>query len=182
MSKTSLHNPKPINHYSVLGLPLPLRDHGKQLTKEVLRTAYHRALLLHHPDKKSKPYILDTNSRSGCPENQTRFTVDQIVTAYETLANPALRALYNETILRQSLLQNSDEHKKSKAGASSETLDLEDLDYKETLQLWTKPCRCGGVYELKEIQLDAAASDKETLVGCTGCSLSIRVVFEVAEE
>ena len=51
---------------------------------------------------------------------------------------------------------------------------------------WTRACRCGADkgFRIRETELEDAAArgDTEVLVGCEGCSLWVRVGFEVEEE
>jgi diphthamide biosynthesis protein 4 len=50
---------------------------------------------------------------------------------------------------------------------------------------WRRKCRCGadGGFRIQEVELEDAAGrgEKEVLVGCVGCSLWVRVGFDVEE-
>lgn len=157
------------DYYTILGLPIPQNLQDSIITPEALKSAYRKALLQHHPDRKSEE------------EKANLFTVDQVIEAYDTLSNPGSRHRYYE-ILSQ---------RRSKSGLAKgversavETVDLEDLQYQDSPQgeIWEKPCRCGSTYQVSEKQLEEAASDGEIVVGCRGCSLAIKVVFGAVEE
>lgn len=157
------------DYYTILGLPVPPGIQDTTSTPETLKTAYRRALLRHHPDRKPA-------------ERPTRaFTIDQITEAYNTLANPSSRLKYNEVLSKQ--IYGSGLPKGAERSAV-ETFDLEDLEFHESGKgsTWEKSCRCGSTYQVNERQLEAAASDAEIVVGCRGCSLSIRVTFDAVEE
>lgn len=157
------------DYYTILNLPIPFSLQNTTTNSETLKTAYRKALLQHHPDRKPKE------------QTATTFTVDQILQAYETLANPATRLKYDETFLKQRNVQGL---AKDVERSAVETLDLEDLQYQETSTggVWDKSCRCGSTYQVNEKQLEEVASDGEIVVGCRGCSLSIKVTFDAVEE
>lgn len=154
--------------YTILGLPIT-HAQDTTLAPETLKIAYRKALLQHHPDRKSAQQPANT------------FTVDQIIEAYETLTNPATRLKYHEALSKQS--SNSGLAKSTERSAV-ETFDLEDLEFQESAQgaLWEKSCRCGSTYQVNEKQLEEAASDGEIVVGCRGCSLHIKITFDTVEE
>lgn len=157
------------DYYTILGLPIP-QNSQDTVTSKTLKSAYRKALLQNHPDRAPS-------------EQPTRvFTVDQIIKAYETLANSTSRFEYHGVLLTQS--KTASGLSKGVERSAVETVDLEDLQYQETSQgggLWEKSCRCGSKYEVNEKQLEEAASDGEIVVGCRGCSLAIKVTFAVEE-
>ncbi|KAJ9653100.1 Diphthamide biosynthesis protein 4 [Neophaeococcomyces mojaviensis] len=178
MSTSSTACYEQVDHYTVLGLQPPRRAGDGQITNEALKAAHRRALLLHHPDKVSGQRVPDVTSRVA--QTETRFTVDQIVKAYETLANPISKAKYNETLLKRGRTKASSNGTKASSGL--DTFDLEDLEYSDSLDSWMKTCRCGGTYQVNGSQLEDAGPDGEIIVGCNGCSLCINVVFDILEE
>ncbi|KAK4555510.1 Diphthamide biosynthesis protein 3 [Recurvomyces mirabilis] len=55
-------------------------------------------------------------------------------------------------------------------------IEIEDMTYDSTLQIYHYPCPCGDRFE---ISLDDLR-DRETDIGvCPSCSLQIRVIYEV---
>lgn len=157
------------DYYTILGLSIPHYPHDTTVSPESLKSAYRKALLLNHPD------------RNPAQQPATSFTVDQIIQAYETLANPASRLKYYEALSKQT--SNSGLAKGTERSAV-ETFDLEELQYRESAQggVWERPCRCGSTYQVNEKQLEEVASDGEIVVGCRGCSLSIKITFDAVEE
>lgn len=152
------------DHYEVLDLAS--HQYEAVLSPSLLRHAYKRALLLHHPDK-------DAGARSG------QVTIDDITQAYKTLSDPEQRKDYDRT-LRKTIGSDSC-HRVHHTGL--ETMDLEDLNYHEDSNVWSRSCRCGvdGGFLVAESDLERQAKDGELVVGCKGCSLWIRVLFAVEE-
>ena len=57
-------------------------------------------------------------------------------------------------------------------------IEIEDMTYDATLQIYHYPCPCGDRFE---ISLDDLR-DQETDIGvCPSCSLQIRVIYEVED-
>ncbi|KAK5110231.1 Diphthamide biosynthesis protein 3 [Meristemomyces frigidus] len=57
-------------------------------------------------------------------------------------------------------------------------IELEDLTYDPTLQIYHYPCPCGDRFEISLSDL----REGETDIGvCPSCSLQIRVIFEVED-
>lgn len=90
--------------------------------------------------------------------------------AYETLKDPELRKRYDEQYARTQTLAGV-------ARVSAE-VDLDEMDYDESTTSFRYPCRCGSFYEISEAEL---ASHVE-LVFCSGCTLQIKVLYELQEE
>jgi diphthamide biosynthesis protein 4 len=146
--------------YHLLSLPKP----PTSLTPQLIRKAYHAALLKHHPDKRS---TAPTSSPS----------IDLLTLAYKTLSSPELRKEYDLTLRTAS---------GSEVGSEVvQTVDLDEFAYKEEGR-YTKACRCGEEegFVISEEELESAVGDglNEVLVGCGGCSLWWRVAFEAVEE
>jgi diphthamide biosynthesis protein 4 len=178
-------------HYRILNLPSTLSASSSSatpLTPQILKQAYHRALLAHHPDKTtpSQPVVKSRES-----------TIDQITPAYKTLLDPRLRGEYDRE-LRLSRTSNDNDDTDTETDAERafrtglETLDLDDMTLveehgeKEMMDMYTHPCRCGteGGFDVSERDLEEAAEggDAEVVVPCRGCSLWVRVLFGVEEE
>ena len=189
----SSRSPKqPPTYYDILRLPRA--SPAQILAKEAIKAAYHRALLSHHPDKTNAAGGGGSSSSSNSAKLSTTSSqtidIDNIVAAYETLADPAKRAAYDASLTRGRWgIVETDEggHKREKGTvhAGAETYDLEDLAFDgETTGTWRQRCRCGNVegYVLTEAELERESGCGEVFVGCRGCSLFIKVVFGVSEE
>lgn len=175
------------SHYEVLAIPKSLiEDSNKEQILKIIKQAYHRALLRHHPDKtNSAPRTVVTTAAATAP------TVDQITRAYTTLSCPAERATYDRhlALTRNPTAQPGDG---TGAGTSSsfqtgiETADLDDLDYSEdgATTRWHRGCRCGNEqgFAFGEDDLEEAGDLGELIVGCQDCSLWLRVCFAVVED
>ena len=170
---------KPYTHYDVL--QLAPHDFGS-LSRDDIKAAYRRALLIHHPDKAPSSGIRSTlKPPTNAPT--TRYSIDQIVNAYEILSDPTKRFGYGR-ILEQSDSygrQHRNGHEETHIGV--ESYDLEDLTYNEVKDTWSKGCRCGDErgYGVSESDLDRESQHGEIYVGCRGCSLFIKVQFAVEE-
>jgi diphthamide biosynthesis protein 4 len=167
------------NYYEILQLPRSHSSHSP--AKEDVKAAYHRALLLHHPDKATKKTSTKPIAESVA---SATYSIDQIVAAYETLSDPLKRKTYNEQleISYNEVVSHSSREKGTHLGV--ETFDLEDLSFNEDTNTWHHTCRCGNEegYVLNEAELEREVEHGEIYVGCRGCSLFIKVVFGVAEE
>ena len=54
-------------------------------------------------------------------------------------------------------------------------IEIEDMTYDPTLQIYHYPCPCGDRFEIGIADL----REKEDIAVCPSCSLMIRVIFEV---
>ncbi|KAL1872077.1 hypothetical protein Daus18300_004446 [Diaporthe australafricana] len=175
-------------HYEVLAIPKSLiEDSNKEQILKIIKQAYHRALLRHHPDKtNSAPRtVVSTAAAAAAP------TVDQITRAYTTLSCPAERAAYDRHL---ALTRNPTAPPGDGAGGGTgssfqtgiETADLDDLDYTEdgATTRWHRGCRCGNEqgFAFGEDDLEEAGDLGELIVGCQDCSLWLRVCFAVIED
>lgn len=173
-------------HYEVLSLPQSLLDGSKDnQIPTIVKQAYHRALLRHHPDKApQKPTISSTSSTPSSSPCAT-YTIDQITTAYTTLSRPSLRVEYNAR-LRTLPSTNPTSSTPSAFQTGIETLDLDDLASEEVTctTTWFRPCRCGNErgFIFGEADLEEAGDLGELIVGCQGCSLWLRVCFAVVDD
>lgn len=171
-------------HYEVLDISPSLLSysHGdtNNLEPQLLRRAYHRALLRHHPDKAVSEEAKESGHASQKPRGTALYTVDQITTAYTTLNDPRLRREY-EAALRQSATADAPEQEEAfRTGV--EVVDLDDLAFDENSEKWYMGCRCGNErgFEFGEDVLDER--EREMFVGCQDCSLWIKVQYEVATD
>lgn len=197
----------PPTHYEILSLPpslLTTPSSSSSPHNQLLKRAYRRALLNHHPDKTSTTSTnpTSTNTPSTRTTPKTTYTIDQITLAYTTLSTPSLRAAYDRSLVltntdpfpSSSSLTNpssssSQQQDRDNQKTGLETVDLDDLDYDESGE-WFRACRCGNArgFRVGEEDLDEALGEVpgsggagEVVVGCVDCSLWLRVLFAVAE-
>lgn len=168
--------------YAVLGLPEPSTT-ARSISSAQIKVAFRRALLKHHPDKAAR--LLDEPISRTTPlqdRPSAKYDIDTICLARDTLVDPVKRREYDKTLQ----LENVSHDKVANLHPTElETLDLDDMAYDEENASWAKTCRCGNTkaYEVSEEDLEIASSDggREVLVGCGGCSLFVRVVFEAID-
>ena len=168
-----------VNHYSVLGLPVPTQPGLTQYSPEKLKILYRQALLQNHPDKDGQKQAagLEYDPRST---SHAKFTVDQILQAYECLSNPSTQAQYERHFLdgRNNLVRAAKEDGRLSA---VEQYDLEELHYDDGTSTWSLPCRCGGSYRARDEDLGLSAADGELVIACSSCSLAIKVTYAEAD-
>lgn len=180
-------------HYEVLAIPKSLiEDSNKDQIPRIIKQAYHRALLRHHPDKTNTPHRIGTSTTTS--QSSPPPTVDQISRAYTTLSHPGERTAYNRHL---ALTRNPTGPSPSGGGGGDgdaafqtgiETVDLDDLDYTEDdppgATRWHRGCRCGNEqgFAFGEDDLEEAGDLGELVVGCQDCSLWLRVCFAVVED
>lgn len=179
------------SHYEILSLPQSILDESKaDQIPIIVKQAYHRALLRHHPDKAPAKHTSTTTGPSSSPSTAPpTFTIDQITIAHTTLSNPRLRAEYNNHLRTLVAAANSTTASTPSAFQTGiETLDLDDLTSEEAADdasttTWFKPCRCGNArgFVFGEADLEEAGDLGELIVGCQDCSLWLRVCFAVVE-
>lgn len=123
---------------------------------DLLKKAYRGALLRYHPDKQ---HGLEAKPTSG-------ITVEHVRKAYKEL------------------VANEGQSTSTMVIAPSEIIDLDDLEYSEITNSWSKNCRCGEDqgYLITEDDLISNGDNDEVNVQCIGCSIWIRVQYSVVEE
>ncbi|KAJ4408083.1 Diphthamide biosynthesis protein 4 [Didymella pomorum] len=172
------------NYYHILGLSAPSTGNPSARPQSAeLRRAYRNALLKAHPDKQSA-------TRAG--ERTLRgYTVDDVKEAYRVLDDARTRDEYENWVLRNPhVLQSTRDDGGGEVTLSADfvlgldVLDLSDFEEGEEGE-WTRACRCGDGkgFRILEVDLEDAEmrGEKEVLVGCGGCSLWVRVGFDVEE-
>ncbi|KAK1752490.1 hypothetical protein QBC47DRAFT_388638 [Echria macrotheca] len=182
-------------HYEILNLPRPLDslNLSPDQTSHFIKQAYRRALLAHHPDKKGtfpsftkpKPKPATTSTSTSTGTTTTTYTVDQITQAYTTLSNDKTRADYDRQLRSETTPSQSSSSPNFQTGL--ETLDLDDLSYRDTVYgkgEWYRACRCGNKrgFIVGEDDLDENEELGELIVGCVDCSLWLRVQFAILED
>lgn len=170
------------SHYDVLGLtPTILSSQPDPST--LIKQAYRRALLRHHPDKAAS---LSTSSSASLPSharlsNSQFYTVDQITQAFTVLSSPHQRSTYDAG-LRLSRANVGDSQARFQTGI--ENVDLDDLPFDEEGEHWYRSCRCGNDhgYSFQETDLEEVEHEGVLMVGCQDCSLWLKVHFAVVED
>lgn len=162
--------------YKILGLS---GRPSSTVSKQDVKAAYHRTLLLYHPDKRNGSLSTGTPLK---PQNEELFTIDQITEAYNTLFDEVTRAAYDRQ-LEWSKEGSNGRFTKEILHNGVEVHDLEDLVYNEDKNIWSRGCRCGDSngYMLTEAELERESSEGEIYVACKGCSLWIKVLFGTTE-
>lgn len=177
-------------HYEVLAIPKSLiEDSSKEQIPKIIKQAYHRALLRHHPDKTNTPHRTGSASATTISSSSPPPTIDQITRAYTTLSHPGERTAYDRHLaLTRNPTAPSSGDPSATFQTGIETVDLDDLDYteddaRETTR-WHRGCRCGNEqgFAFGEDDLEEAGDLGELVVGCQDCSLWLRVCFAVVED
>ena len=168
-----------MDFYRVLGLTE--KQHDQSLSPAEVRQAYKQALLHHHPDKQNTAKPREDKTESDVAP--TTFTVDEITKAYQTLADPELRAAYDRQ--RQGADDGLQEHAPYPTYhcyVGLEVVDLEELDCHDESAIWTRSCRCGSqpAFIVTEAELEKNSKSGEVITGCKGCSLCLKVLFSEA--
>ncbi|EHA54759.1 hypothetical protein MCOR27_011073 [Pyricularia oryzae] len=191
-----------VTHYEVLGISREILDEAKDTQRpQIVKRAYHRALLRHHPDKAVAAATVATATPSksstaagAAPTGQaasTIITIDQISTASAVLSDRARRREYDAALRLSRAAAGTSGHgdatgrqQPSDFQTGIEIVDLDDLDADEERGLWSRGCRCGNErgFKLSEDDLEAVADEGELIVGCQDCSLWLKVHFSVLDE
>ncbi|KAF9245630.1 hypothetical protein BU15DRAFT_40930, partial [Melanogaster broomeanus] len=152
--------------YSLLRIP-------RDVPSGDIKIAYHRILLLLHPDKQTQ------RTDAALDRTPTRdVDVALLKEAYTTLSDPSSRAAYDNLLRREA-------NANSRGPRPAQVVSLEEFQLQaergrgenEELE-WHYCCRCGGTYRITEDDMESG----KHLVGCESCSEVIWVGYEVAEE
>ncbi|PHH62025.1 hypothetical protein CDD81_7649 [Ophiocordyceps australis] len=168
-------------HYQVLGLTPCILSSAKD-PLALLKRAYRRALLQHHPDKATSATPCCSSSSpprtSLSPTVDSTYTIDQIGQALAVLSSPSQRATYDASLrhaIRPSL---------TPFHTGVENVDLDDLPFDPLTSQWYRSCRCGNHrgYSFDETDLFQVADQGLVMVACQDCSLWLRVHFALVHE
>lgn len=193
--------------FEILALsPQSLQGLDPPTATKSVKQAYRRALLKYHPDKNPQAAAAtkDGNGTTAkaqlTPPPTALYTVDQITHAYTVLSDTKQRREYTRnlqtrtttsasaststrtssttTSSRNNTSAQSQTHHEFKTGV--ETVDLDDLSWDGKRGIYYRSCRCGQVrgFRFREDDLEESGEDGELMVECSGCSLSLKVLFE----
>jgi len=168
----------PSSHYEVLGLPCS--SSRVQVTTQDIKKAYRRALLQHHPDKLDNLHLPRINHPYS-PTSTAKYSIDDISLAFKVLSDPRAKADHDRELrVRQQGPQNKSADVNAQTGL--EAVDLDDLNYDEGQEVWYLGCRCGEDrgFTVTEEELDKEKEHSEVITGCRGCSLWLKVLFQIA--
>ncbi|XP_032226264.2 DPH4 homolog [Nematostella vectensis] len=140
------------NYYDVLGV-------DSSSSSEEIRKAYQRLALKFHPDK------LDA---AQTEKSQAVKEFHAISEAWNVLSNSELKSKYDKGITEINLQQK---------WPVNGSVDLDDMEENDDGS-YSSPCRCGGEYVITNAHLQSGQS----MVCCTTCTLSIRVLYAVVSE
>lgn len=144
----------------------------QEATQDQLKVAYHRLLLVHHPDKQIEA------------QNDVESFL-KIQSAYKLLSNPSQRANY-DSLLKELALKE----KANQFGVESDSVSLlleKDFDYRDGV--YSCECaRCGGIYSVTKIEIqdllkelvNTDTTDTQSLIAalqCNTCSLITNVLI-----
>ncbi|KAF7975201.1 hypothetical protein HWV62_10270 [Athelia sp. TMB] len=121
-----------------------------------IKAAYHRALLISHPDKQTR-------------QTSAPFDITLIKEAYATLADPNTRSKYD---LRPQ------ERSSPQGPRPAQVVSLEDFNENTEGTVWRYDCRCSGFYEISESDLERG----KHIVGCGSCSEVVWVGYKLAQD
>ena len=145
------------HYYTLLGVT-------RSASPNTIKAAYHRTLLLLHPDKQRQ------NSDDPSP---SAANIGLVREAFLALSTTTQRAAYDA------------QYELSRKGPRpAQVVSLEDFDFSEsegpdsTVSIWNLACRCGGMYKVTEDDLERGRH----LVGCENCSEVVWVGYEMVEE
>lgn len=125
---------------------------SKQATQTNIRSSYLYKVKSSHPD------------RSGSNEE-----VIQLYKAYECLSDEQQRREYDEKLNKV---------EKTVVNRIYPQISLDQFDVSEDEETFSLPCRCGNQYVVTADDLERGLE----LLGCSGCSERIHVLYEMVEE
>ncbi|KAG8758284.1 hypothetical protein FRC12_010049 [Ceratobasidium sp. 428] len=139
---TSNENATQINYYGLLGV-------AQNASTLDIRRSYRTALLKVHPDKHTQ--------QQSREERSPALMISQLQDAFQTLTDPNRRATYDQLL-------------KEGMGIATMTpviqrpaheVSLDEFDSEEAIEedgnitsRWSYPCRCGGLFIIKERELE----------------------------
>ncbi|EGG12623.1 uncharacterized protein MELLADRAFT_101049 [Melampsora larici-populina 98AG31] len=156
------------SHYQTLQLT-------SNASSSEIRQAYLRLIKLSHPDKNQL-----------CGPTLYESSAQRIIEAYAILADQTKREAYDLKLkLDQSqAVLGSKCQNDTRKPIVSHTVDLSEFteistvtkitEHEEPVQQFIYSCRCGGQFMITSQDMES----KRDIVGCNGCSLTVKVEFE----
>ncbi|CAO3623828.1 unnamed protein product [Cunninghamella blakesleeana] len=138
-------------HYQVLSV-------SSDASFTEIKQQFQQLIIEHHPDKQNL-LLKDSNN------NQAQ----RILQAWNILRNEEKRKAYDIELQ----IQNQKE-----TITVNDEIDLDDMDYDEKSASFLLKCRCSGIYQITEEELE----DGIDIIGCDNCSLKIRVIYDIIED
>ncbi|KAJ4388545.1 Diphthamide biosynthesis protein 4 [Gnomoniopsis smithogilvyi] len=171
-------------HFEILSLSARSLDgQGPDEQSEIVKKAYRRALLKHHPDKQAQTSAEKSDASSATYSQH--FTVDQITEAYNVLSDEQQRRKYTRNLRAQSKATFSSNARTTTRGsrkaktAQVETVNLDDLSWSGKRRLYYHACQgCGKArgFTLREDDIEDEDEDYELMIECSGCEKELKVV------
>ena len=162
--------------YTVLSLPSSSQSY--LLSISIIKEAYRKALLFHHPDKRSGINELDSKF-------DNLYTIDDITEAYRILSNPKLRVQLDRKLLTKLSKPGPSRDNIQQVAIEANSVDLDDMLYDADSQTWSCKCRCGiddaFVIRSKDLEEGEAPLNEqsELLIACRGCTLWLKVRYMI---
>ncbi|XP_065179147.1 DPH4 homolog [Sycon ciliatum] len=141
-----------MDYYKVLDIP-------SDCDAMVIKRKFQHLARIHHPDK-----LPTTLSQAERAESLEHF--QKIEEAWRVLSDEKLRNKFDAE-RAQGMNQQM---------PISEDVDLDTMEFDEEEKTYWHECRCSGRYEVLEEELENGV----TLVGCTNCTLCIRLLYSLA--
>ncbi|GHJ88783.1 hypothetical protein NliqN6_5185 [Naganishia liquefaciens] len=159
-SSDPMSNSPSTDPWDVLQIP-------RHASREEIKRAYRRLLLIYHPDKQS---TLEKGD-----ERLIRLTE-----AYRVLMDPEARESYERG--GNAHADGKQSPAERRARNPTRTISLDAFTYhpsgSSSESYYTHPCRCSGMFTITERELE----DGVDIVGCEGCGEWVGVGYEVVED
>ena len=133
-----------------------------------LKRAYMARVLELHPDKGAGAGAAGRGNNREAGEGDAFIALHE---AWEVLRDESRRKEYDLQ------LRVAAQHACLDAERSAE-VDIDDLEFSQSRNLFLHRCRCGDTVEVPVSSLDRG----EEVFGCDSCSLSVRVLYELELE
>ncbi|KAJ2513067.1 hypothetical protein GGI11_004533 [Coemansia sp. RSA 2049] len=140
------------DHYAALGVQ-------RTATRDEIKQAYYALSRKAHPDKSQKQEEQECSS----------IEFHELSRAWEVLGDTSRRAEYDKQC-------NAEESRAR--GVVQDEVDLDDMVFDESNRVFSFPCRCSSQYEITEDDLEGGFE----IAPCSGCSLKIKVLYDVIED
>ncbi|KAG8389997.1 hypothetical protein BUALT_Bualt01G0037500 [Buddleja alternifolia] len=160
-------------HYEIIGVK-------EDASHEEIRKTYRSAILNHHPDKQQK------TSETSNPEHELANRFLEVQRAWEILADPKSRALYDNEL--RTLRQDA---------VTAEDVTLEDMTIEDNgscFELYYH-CRCGDYFSVESSELEemgylflrngnkislqiSGSLPASAILPCGSCSLKVRLFID----